>query len=84
MTFSDLVAKVFKDSHTGIDGDSYDWGRLWGSVALAVFNGLQAWSVIVLRVPFDPISYGTGIGGILAATGAALLMKAKTEPGQTP
>lgn len=44
------------------------------------FLALAGWAVIKNREHFDPVAMGTGIAAVLAAGGAALAMKHKTEP----
>lgn len=77
-----LLSKIFKDWFTGVDGVSYDVGKaLWvGSSVL--FGVLAAWAVMVNEQPFDALQYGGGLGLVLAAGGAAIGMKAKTEPSE--
>lgn len=64
---------------TGIDNSTLDIGRiLWAAGVLAFFamSIHSSWHGQV----FDPISWGTGFGAVMAAGGAALWMKRATEP----
>ncbi len=73
------MKKIIKDWFTGIDGVSYDIGKfLWFSSVIvflccavyALYKG-QTW---------DAVAFGTGLGLVLAAGGAAIAVKAGTEP----
>lgn len=75
-----LIAQIIKDWFTGSDGTSYDVGRMLWVASCVVFCVLACWAVMVNEQPFDPLGYGTGLAAVLAAGGAALGMKAKTEP----
>ena len=71
--------KFLKDMITGIDGESFDVGRvLWifGALSFLAISIYHAWRHGV----FDPMSFGGGYSGILASGGAALKFKADTEP----
>lgn len=72
--------KILKDVFTGIDGESYDMGRvLW---ALSVIAGLcyAGYDLVYLNTPFNIVNYGIGVGSLLASGGAALWAKRETEP----
>jgi hypothetical protein len=74
------IKSIIKDLATGIDGESYDVGRvLWALGALA-FLGMSIYAVIHTGA-FDAMGFGAGYGGVLGGGGAALGMKSKTEPG---
>lgn len=75
-----IIKKVFHDAHTGIDGKTYDWGRLWGSAGALAFLGLSILVYGIQQKPWDPVTWGTGMGLLLSGTGLALLAKQKTEP----
>lgn len=65
---------------TGKDNLTWDLGRvLWAKMALA-YVGLSGWHVIHATA-FDPVAWGTGAAAVLAAGGAAIGLKAHTEPG---
>lgn len=73
------ILKFCKDCITGIDGQSYDIGRVLWVLAFMVGIGLEITSVWTRRY-FDLQAYGLGVGALLVAGGAALQLKAKTEP----
>jgi hypothetical protein len=65
---------------TGRDGVTFDLGRvLWIKLATA-FVALSAWHVLHGGA-FDPMAWAGGAAAILAGGGAALGLKASTEPG---
>lgn len=68
--------KVIKDCITGIDGESFDVGRVLLASGVIVFLGLS----IYHHEKFDPMDFGAGLGGILVGGGAGIGMKSKTEP----
>ena len=60
-----------------------DADKVWCPVRLLfvagtlVYLGLAIVTVAVLKTPFDYLAFGTGFGGIMGGSGAALFMKAK-------
>ncbi|OWK42218.1 amino acid ABC transporter substrate-binding protein [Fimbriiglobus ruber] len=70
---------LIKDCVTGKDGESYDVGRVLWVVGALSFLGLSIYAAFKSHT-FDPLSFGTGYGGILGGGGAGIGMKAKTEP----
>jgi hypothetical protein len=74
------VTGFIKDLSTGIDGESYDVGRVLLVVGALAFIGLSVYAVGKTG-SFDPLNWGGGYGGLLAGGGAGLGMKSKTEPG---
>lgn len=69
---------------TARDGDTPDVIRIGGIVIGTEFVVLAGWSVIADNQAFDATNYGTGAGLILTAIGAALRLKASTEPKEQP
>jgi len=74
-----MVAEIVKDTLTGKDG-KFDFVRVSTAVALTLAFILQTWVCIRparfgAQQPFDIQQFGTGIGLILAAGGAALWMR---------
>lgn len=76
--------KLFTDILTGIDGESFDVIRVLALAAVAIALALQTYVVVWKGQPFDVQSFGIGIGAVFAAAGAALNLKARTEPEQKP
>lgn len=65
---------------TGRDNTTWDLGRvLWAKMALS-YVALSAWQV-THGGAFEPVAWGTGAAALLAAGGAAIGLKAHTEPG---
>ena len=71
--------KVIKDCITGIDGESFDVGRVLLASGAVTFLALSIYHVWHNKT-FDPMGFGAGFGGILAGGGAGIGMKSKTEP----
>lgn len=65
---------------TGRDNETPDLIRIGGILLGAQYLILAGWSVLALDNAFDALSYGSGAAALLAAIGAALRMKASTEP----
>jgi len=65
---------------TGIDGESFDVGRVLWVLGVLAFVGYAGYDLIVNKQPFNPQNYGIGLGGALAGGGLGIGMKAKTEP----
>lgn len=73
------MSSLLKDLLTGIDGESYDIGRvLWFccGIAFILFTGYDVYH----GGHFDPNNFGIGSGAILGGGGAGVGLKAKTEP----
>lgn len=79
-----LISRVIKDWFTGIDGESYDVGKALWVLASVQFCILAGWAIVVNKQPFNALEYGGGLGLVLAAGGAAISLKAKTEPEGPP
>lgn len=74
------MLKVIQDLFTTHDGVSFDVGRVLWALAVVWFLGLSTYDTAFAGHPFDPIAWGTGLGAVLAAGGAALWAKKDTEP----
>ena len=75
------LKQLILDTFTGKDNKTIDVGRiLWASSVLS-FLGMGFYGIYKGQA-VDYIAFGTGCAALLAAGGAALGMKAKTEPGQ--
>jgi len=75
------MRKFVKDIFTGIDGQTFDIGRvLWAFST--VFSHIVYGVAIYRGLTFDWVSYGAGNAAIHTTFGANLLMKANTEPKQ--
>lgn len=74
--FKTMLLQTF----TGADNKTIDLGRLLWAKGVFVFFGLTIYDVY-RGATFDASTWGVGFGAVLAAGGAALALKAKTEPG---
>lgn len=64
----------------GKDNLTYDVIRVQAVAAVLVALCLQIYAVVVKGQPFDLQNYGIGLGVLFASVGAALKLKADTEP----
>ena len=77
--------KLLNDILTGKDGETFDIARVLGATTVLTFLGLAVYSVVKNPMHhFDMQSFGIGAGAVIAAMGAALGMKSKTEPEPKP
>lgn len=75
------VFKFLNDTLTGIDGESYDIGRVLWALAFLIGLGLEIYCVVT-KTPFDLQQFGVGVGALLLAGGYSLRLKSSTEPGE--
>lgn len=74
-----MFKKFFKDIFTGKDNRTFDMGRvLW-------FQSVQAFILVTIYSlhkggSFDPVVWGAGLAALIAGGGAAIGIKANTEP----
>lgn len=71
--------KLLRDIFTGKDNTTYDLGRISWALSVIWFMSASTYNLIVTQT-FDMVAAGTGLGGILAAGGAALALKSGDEP----
>lgn len=64
---------------TGKDNKTIDIGRVLWAIGVLVFLSLSVYDTI-RGSSFDAQTWGIGFGATLAAGGAAIAMKANTEP----
>jgi len=73
------MLNAIKSAFTGKDNNTIDLGRvLWAKMSL-VFCGASIYAIYNGQA-FDPSMWGVGAGAVLAAGGAGIAAKAKTEP----
>jgi len=65
---------------TGADNQTFDIARVLWAIGVLSFIGFAGWHV-AQNHQFDPVGYGAGLGAVLAAGGAGVGFKGKTEPG---
>lgn len=71
---------VIRKLTTGKDNVTPDVIRIGGILLGFQFIVLAGWDCLHAGHDFDPAAYGTGAAALLAAIGAALGMKHRTEP----
>jgi hypothetical protein len=76
-----MIRAALRDLFSGKDNQSLDIGRvLWAAFSLALI-GHESLAIVARGQVFDPLSFATACGALLAAGAGALVFKAKTEPG---
>ena len=78
MSIKSTVMQLF----TGKDNKTLDLGRVLWAKATVAFLGLAFYGVYKGN-PVDYMAFGTGLAAVLAAGGAAIGFKAKSEPEST-
>ena len=69
-----------KQMFTGKDNKTIDLGRVLWAKAVVAFLAIGFYGIYEGN-PMDYLAFGTGLAAVLAAGGAAIGLKAKTEPG---
>lgn len=72
----------FRKLLTAKDNQTPDVVRIIGFLGGVQFLVNAGWDIAVRHNAFDPVAYGTGLGLMLTAIGAALRLKHTTEPDQ--
>lgn len=75
------VGRFLRYITTARDNQTPDIIRVLGVLMGLQFIALAAWHVGINDRDFDPTSYGTGAGLLLAALGTAMRFARPTEPG---
>lgn len=73
------LSVLLKDCFTGIDGESYDIGRLLWAIGVFSYIGIAIYAIMKGQ-PWSASEYGIGMSTILAGGGAGVAFKSKTEP----
>lgn len=71
---------IFTQLLTGKDNRTHDVIRWLAVLSFLVGLGLSIYSVGWKNQPFDLQQFGVGMGAMFATVGAALKLKAETEP----
>ena len=71
---------ALRDMITGVDGQTVAPSRVYWLAASFTTIALSWWHVVVLGKDFNCTDFGTGMGLVLAAGGAAVWATHKTEP----
>ena len=74
------MSEILKQLLTGIDGHTHDVGRYLWVLSVLAGLGYAGYDLIWLRNAFNIVNYGIGVGSLLAAGGAGLMLKKDTEP----
>lgn len=74
------VIKFIKDILTGIDGESYDNGRVLCLASHLVYFCMSA-AALYIDHTWDAVAFATGIGTMAVGYGVNLHLKKSTEPG---
>lgn len=77
------MRKLVRDLFTEADNQTWDLGRVQGTIGFAVFLGLSVWAYGVHGDKFDPQSWGIGFGSVSLAFGGMIWMKGKEQPSTT-
>ena len=75
--FKNILLQTF----TGKDNKTLDLGRILWAKGVFIFFSLSIYDIYRGAI-FYPLVWGVGFGAVLAAGGAALAMKAATEPNE--
>jgi hypothetical protein len=75
------LAQWFKDCFTEPDGITICPVRILAILGFLWALGMNGWSVLVLKVPFEIMAFGTSYGLMLAALGIALGAKTDAKGG---
>jgi hypothetical protein len=73
------MRRFFHDLFTGTDNDTYDIGRVLWFQSIQAFMILSGYA-LYQGWEFDPIAWGGGLAALLGGGGAAIGLKASTEP----
>lgn len=78
-----LVRKVFKDTHTQADNNTYAWEKVAGSGSLAVYL-YSNWYHLKDDSIFDPVQFATGLCAIITCVCVGIGIKAATKADTIP
>ena len=77
----ELIKKVVKDCHTGVDGNTFDWAKITGTWSVITYLGMCAYHLTDDNI-FEPVPFSTGLVAIIVAVcgGVAIKSVSKSEP----
>lgn len=75
------MRKMVKDILTGIDGETYDNGRVLCLASFLVYFILSIASFVIEK-PWGAMDFAGGIGTMAVGFGSLLHLKRETEPGE--
>jgi hypothetical protein len=70
--------KFVRDLFTGVDGTSFDLGRVLLAAGCVIMLAGGVGSIV--KGALDFVAFGAGFGGLLTGGGALLMLKRNTEP----
>ena len=73
------MPEILQHLFTGKDNKTFDIARVLWAISIIIFLALAIYHVLK-HGQFDPLGYGTGLGGLLAGGGAGVGLKSHTEP----
>lgn len=73
------MGKFLRDLFTGKDNKTWDLGRVMWASGVITYFAMTLYS-LYKAIPVDPLNWATGFGAILAAGGAAIMLKRQDEP----
>ena len=76
------MKKLLNDILTGLDGETYDIGKVLWVLGVLVYLFLSIAALFKGQL-WSPGQYGLGLGAVLAGGGAAMKLKIGTEPNGT-
>lgn len=74
------MKKIIKDCFTGIDGMTWDVGRILWFGGVVVFLACAVFALAIKGQNWDAVAYGSGLGLVLSAGAFSLKLKSTTEP----
>lgn len=74
------VGKFFKDLFTESDGETWDLGRVQGTIAFAVYLSVSFWAYSVQGQKFDGQNFGVGLAAVMVGYGGMVMLKDKERP----
>jgi hypothetical protein len=77
------LRKVFRDTHTQADNETYAWEKVAGSGSLAVYLYAN-WYHLKDDSIFDPVQFATGLCAIITCVCVGVAVKSATKADQVP
>lgn len=72
-------ARILRDALTDASNSTYEMFRISAALGVTAFILYSGYALVVFA-QWEPIEYGTGLGAVLAGTGAALRLKGEDPP----
>lgn len=78
-----MNSKLITDLFTESDNETWDLGRVQGTIAFGCFLFYSFWAYVVRNQTFDPQTFGIGFGAVATGYGAMIWMKGKEQAAAT-